>query len=322
MSKGQKTFFAAMILAGLMTPAIVMWRDIVLAKCDAALRYHLANSPGAAADARGANYVIGVTQRQLTRCRPGLWNPVAVHAATNGSGNIQITFASPEGRARGKAITAPANGAVQWSKNAGAKHWTKAMPLPNTPATSAPMPQTGQQAPSGGKYPGGNPLKAHEIERLVVLYTNAERARHSLTTFTDDPAVAAIARGHSVNMARTGTFDHVVNGQDASDRAASAGYDCRAYRSDSSYTYGLSENIAEHPRVTWWLGNKPGHYDADESAMAYGLTQGWMNSPGHRANILEPEARRIGVGVFIVPEKQGRYIQERVYATQNFSECR
>ena len=47
-----------------------------------------------------------------------------------------------------------------------------------------------------------------------------------------------------------------------------------------------------------------------------------MDSPGHRANILDPQARRIGVGVYIKETvKYGRWVDEIVFATQNFSEC-
>ena len=40
----------------------------------------------------------------------------------------------------------------------------------------------------------------------------------------------------------------------------------------------------------------------------------WMNSPGHKSNILSKEALELGVGVFIIKENEVNYI----YATQNF----
>ena len=75
---------------------------------------------------------------------------------------------------------------------------------------------------------------------------------------------------------------HELDGEDPTDRALDAGYDCRAYRLDGSYSYGLSENIAEHPRVTQWAGwswmeflafHYPDTYDEDEETMARSLSE-------------------------------------------------
>lgn len=41
------------------------------------------------------------------------------------------------------------------------------------------------------------------------------------------------------------------------------------------------------------------------------MVDSWMNSPGHRANILNPDYDRAGIGVAVDAE-------EAVYATQNF----
>ena len=60
----------------------------------------------------------------------------------------------------------------------------------------------------------------------------------------------------------------------------------------------------------------------DTPAMARDLVQGWMGSQGHRENILDKEARRIGVGVAIEEKRENGYITETVYATLNFSACR
>ena len=125
-------------------------------------------------------------------------------------------------------------------------------------------------------------------------------------------------------------YSHTVLGKGPSDRARAAGYDCRAYSSDgSSYSEGLSENIHAPNRVTIWMHyvGRPGAGWPDsfillDQDMARDLVQDWMDSPGHRANILDPQARRIGVGVYIKETvKYGRWVDEIVFATQNFSEC-
>ena len=47
-----------------------------------------------------------------------------------------------------------------------------------------------------------------------------------------------------------------------------------------------------------------------------------MNSPGHRANILDPDSRRIGVGVAVDLSDEHGWASETLYATQNFSSCK
>ncbi len=127
-------------------------------------------------------------------------------------------------------------------------------------------------------------------------------------------------------MVRLDVFSHDIRGMDASDRARVAGYNCRGpVRADGTYSVGLSENIAAHPRVTLWEGSgsrwRPVTFDRTSEDMARGLVRGWMGSTGHRENILDGEARRIGVGVAVREYQKHGYTNEEVFATQNFSAC-
>ena len=156
------------------------------------------------------------------------------------------------------------------------------------------------------------------MENWITLFTNEEREKAGLKPFIHDPSISEIARAHSENMVKFG-YGHTVQGSGPTDRALAAGYDCRAYRDDGSYSYGLSENIARHPRVTLWSGTgsiggkvtwRPVTFHIDSQAMARALVDGWMESPGHRANILESHARRIGVGIAIVESTKSGWIEE------------
>jgi stress response protein SCP2 len=103
----------------------------------------------------------------------------------------------------------------------------------------------------------------------VVDRTNAERARHGLRPLTVDARLAAAAQAHSADMVRRDFFAHEnPNGEQVWHRAVAAGY---AYRK-------VAENIAAGQRT------------AEE------VVRGWMESPGHRANILDRELTQIGVG--------------------------
>jgi len=103
----------------------------------------------------------------------------------------------------------------------------------------------------------------------VVDRTNAERTRRGLRPLTVDTRLAAAAQAHSADMVQRGFFAHESpDGRQVWDRAVAAGY---AYRK-------VAENIAA------------GQRSAEE------VVRGWMESPGHRANILDGDLAQIGVG--------------------------
>ena len=204
-------------------------------------------------------------------------------------------------------------------------------PEPTATSNPSPVPRPTATTTSSLKQVGQHLLDSREIERWVMDFTNVERRKARLNPFVADSAISDIARMHSQNMVRLDIFSHTVGGKGPTDRALDNGYDCRAYWPDGLYSYGLSENIAKHPRVTQWIGTslfgvstsyRPDIFDEDSKAMAYGLVEGWMNSPGHRANILDGDSRRIGVGVAILQEEEYGYADETVFATQNFSACK
>ena len=175
-------------------------------------------------------------------------------------------------------------------------------------------------------YAGGQPLSPSIIENWILYYTNAEREAAGLRPLTHDPAISRTARAHSQTMTEFGLY-HEIHGKGPTDRALEVGYHCRAYHGDGSYSFGLSENIYKHPKITGWLKTSteivPTSFHNDQ-AMAEALVQGWMNSPGHRRNILDSSARRIGIGIAIRDHQIARFAglhQETVFATQNFSNC-
>ena len=144
------------------------------------------------------------------------------------------------------------------------------------------------------------PLNASDVERYIHLYTNEERAYGGLHPLTRVAVIDGIARGHSEDMAARGYFDHdTPEGLDPTARGNAAGYDCRKDYG-SYYTYGLAENI---------------HYASgmggDARDLARYTVSDWMQSPGHRANIMDSAYDRIGVGVAVSGGGT-------VYATQNF----
>ncbi|WP_426567607.1 CAP domain-containing protein [Streptomyces canus] len=106
-------------------------------------------------------------------------------------------------------------------------------------------------------------------EADVVDLTNRERARAGLRPLAVDPLLAAAARAHSEDMVARSFYSHTSpDGSRPWDRAAAAGSTRRT----------IGENIACGQR-------SPAE-----------VVEGWMNSPGHRANILKADFTHIGVG--------------------------
>lgn len=116
-----------------------------------------------------------------------------------------------------------------------------------------------------------------QVESYVVQYTNDERAKRGLPALKNDSKLAAIARAHSTDMIKNNYFSHVnLSGCSASCRMTAAGYLWRA----------MGENIH------WMSG-----YNLSASATAKKIVTDWMNSSGHRANILSTKFTVVGVGV-------------------------
>ena len=148
------------------------------------------------------------------------------------------------------------------------------------------------------------------LEQRIHELVNLQRS----TSLTFDTELASIARSHSADMARYGYFSHDnLRGQSPSDRGAAVGYNCRkdygAY-----YTYGLAENIYQAWLYSqYWTRNgvvvRKDYYTLEELASL--VVDGWMDSPGHRENIVNTSYDRQGIGVVIGAD-------EAVYVTQNF----
>ncbi len=119
----------------------------------------------------------------------------------------------------------------------------------------------------------------------VLALTNAERAKNGLNPLEWDDSLANLGKTHCEDMINRNFFAHNnPDGETPFDRMKKAGI---------SY-HAAGENIAA------------GQY-SPEAAM-----KAWMDSPGHRQNILNPEFKSLGVGVV----KGGEY---GIYWAQEFA---
>jgi len=107
-----------------------------------------------------------------------------------------------------------------------------------------------------------------EAEQLMFQLVNKERQKAGLPALSFDSKLQVVARAHSQDMFQRGYFSHYTpEGLSPFDRMANGGIE---------FSYA-GENLALAPST--------------ELAM-----QGLMDSPGHRANILNPNFGKIGIG--------------------------
>jgi uncharacterized protein YkwD len=131
-----------------------------------------------------------------------------------------------------------------------------------------------------------------EAERHVVERSNDLRRAHGQAPTTPTPALTASAREFAAYMARTDRYAHDADGRQPAQRASARGYEhCM-----------VSENIA-------YQFSSAGFGSLE---LARGFVQGWIDSPGHRRNLLAPEATDTGVAI-ARSARSGRY-----YAVQMF----
>jgi len=181
---------------------------------------------------------------------------------------------------------------------------------PIAAAESTPQPDTVDTSRNAGAD-----LNETVIEREVHRFVNRERTHRGLEPLNYDTALASIARSHSRDMATERYFAHdSPDGETMGDRYDDASYQCRVPTGGNSYLTG-AENIAyTYAYQSTQTERGLVSHDGNETAIARGLVTGWMDSPGHRENILTPEWNNEGIGIYIAEWNDGT----RVYATQNF----
>ncbi|MGM8363881.1 CAP domain-containing protein [Virgibacillus sp. W0181] len=154
-------------------------------------------------------------------------------------------------------------------------------PKPEQTKPEAPAPQQKPEQPQQEQTNNHEQGQLSQFEREVVELTNNERTQQGLAPLKIDAELSRVAREKSRDMSVNGYFAH----------------NSPTYGSpfDMMKSYGISyrtagENIAKGQRTPQEVVN------------------GWMNSSGHRANILNGDFTHIGVG----------YVKQGNHWTQQF----
>ena len=147
----------------------------------------------------------------------------------------------------------------------------KATATASKPAATTPSTSTLTQATS----------TVSAFEKQVVELTNKERAKNGLAPLTLDTELSKVARVKSQDMSTNNYFDH------------------------TSPTYGSPFDMMKQFGISY---KAAGENIAKGQATPEEVVEAWMNSEGHRANILSSKFTHIGVG----------YVAKGNYWTQQF----
>ncbi len=134
----------------------------------------------------------------------------------------------------------------------------------------------------------GPPGRAAQAEQLMLALVNEVRDEHALAHLTPRTDLAEVAHGWSVAMARTGVLEHNPD-----------------HPEQICCWTAVSENVAFADPSPWRLRGDPVERVTRE------LHQALLDSPPHRANLLDATVDEVGIGIEVGPDG-------RVWITQNF----
>ncbi len=117
-----------------------------------------------------------------------------------------------------------------------------------------------------------------QLRTATLCLLNRERTRRGLKRLSESPQLRKAASNFSQSMVRESFFDHVSPGGST---LLSRVHHSTAYLQNVS-SYALGENIA------WGTG---------KLATPAETMKGWMESSGHRHNILNRRFRHVGIGI-------------------------
>lgn len=153
-------------------------------------------------------------------------------------------------------------------------------PVQQQPVQQKPVQQpVQQQQAKAPTTPASSSVSAYE--QKVVELTNQERAKNGIPALQLDVNLSKVARAKSLDMKNKGYFDH------------------------NSPTYGSPFDMMKSFGITY---RSAGENIAMGQRTPEEVVNAWMNSDGHRKNILNASFTHIGVG----------YVAEGNYWTQQF----
>ncbi|MEW5962050.1 MAG: CAP domain-containing protein [Pseudomonadota bacterium] len=127
-----------------------------------------------------------------------------------------------------------------------------------------------------------------KVEAAILEMTNAYRAEVGRGAVALNVALQKAARQYADYLARAKDFSHTADGREPGERAKSAGYQMCA----------IAENLSLN------LDSR----GFESRALARQAVEGWINSPGHRDNLVAPHVTEIGIAVVRAPDAHPKFV--------------
>jgi uncharacterized protein YkwD len=135
-----------------------------------------------------------------------------------------------------------------------------------------------------------------QMRQAVLCLLNVQRRSHGLSPLAESPQLRKSAQGFSRTMVRESFFDHTSPGGSTLLSRVRGG---TVYLQDAR-TWALGENIA------WGSG---------EYATPGETVSAWMESAGHRHNILNRRFRHVGIGIALGAPADAQGMPAATYTT-------
>ena len=150
-----------------------------------------------------------------------------------------------------------------------------ALTLMGAGAAVAPAPAAAMSACKAWGKTAPDELRNGQARKAVLCLINRQRDQAGLPALERNKKLQKAAQRHNERMDGTGCFSHECPGEPALDGRLDE------YLEGTPSAWGIGENVA------WGSG---------EYGTPVAIVRAWMDSPGHRANILSKDWREIGVG--------------------------
>lgn len=135
-------------------------------------------------------------------------------------------------------------------------------------------------------------MSSNQFDSKVLQLVNNERANVGLDSLSIDNQLDRAANLHTDEMVRADQMSHQLPGEASlGDRVSATGYQWSSVGENVAAGYSTPEDVVE----------------------------GWMNSVGHRENILNPNFTHLGVGYSNNPDNDNSYSDQDIYWTQVFA---
>ncbi len=160
-------------------------------------------------------------------------------------------------------------------------------------------------------------FSAKQLVREIHRRANEVRRQRGLVSLELDSRIETIAQAHSRDMGERGYFDHInLAGRNVTQRARAADYVC-VPDLQNPVPVGMGENLYAGFRYSSYrLRYYPEEIVAefewrDEPAFAREAILAWLESDSHRRNLLHPDYRLHGIGVYVTRSME-------IFVTHNF----